>query len=163
MASSHPPSPLFPLSSARFVFFSLVLRFLFLFSRLRLLTLIQTINCLDNFILICWLLPSSPPKTCKTREKDTTRAEERRNGGRIRQTKGRRRPRSASTRGADAAKRERAAARLSSGPAERPPVLSRDVTPHYRCHCAATGRMDRPSPAAIFTCLYLSFCLFCLR
>ena len=36
---------------------------------------------------------------------------------------------------------ERAAARLSLGPAERPPVLSLDVTLHYRCHCAATGRI----------------------
>ena len=70
-------------------------------------------------------------KKRKTREKDTTRAEERRNGGRIRQTKGRRRPRSASTRGADAAKRERWPAATS----ER--VCRRTTScPVARCHPA---------------------------
>ena len=80
-------------------------------------------------------------KKRKTREKDTTRAEERRKGGRIRQTEGRRRPRSIGLYTRCGCGQERAAARLSLGPAERPPVLSLDVTPHYRCHCAATGRI----------------------
>ena len=58
----------------------------------------------------------------------------------IRQT-GRKQPRSIGLYTRCGCGQERAAARLSLGPAERPPVLSLDVTPHYRCHCAATGRI----------------------
>ena len=83
-------------------------------------------------------------KKRKTREKDTTRAEERRKGGRI--NKADRREEAASI---DRPLHEvRMRPRESGGQrrrpnvsvAERPPVLSLDVTPHYRCHCATTGR-----------------------